>query len=83
MAARSPRQVPMRLIRLWPMPEGQPFHTLPYEELLAKLRSLTNLRVIRRFPVLDRLVDRDRPLPRLGGGADVVVPDREAAAPPL
>jgi WD40 repeat protein len=33
-------------LRLWPMPEGRPFHTLPYEELLAKLRSLTNLRVV-------------------------------------
>ena len=33
-------------IRLWPMPEGPPLHTLPYEELLAKLRSLTNLRVV-------------------------------------
>jgi WD40 repeat protein len=33
-------------IRLWPLPEGRPFHTLPYEELLAKLRALTNLRVI-------------------------------------
>ena len=28
------------------MPEGRPLHTLPYEELLAKLRSLTNLRVV-------------------------------------
>jgi WD40 repeat protein len=33
-------------IRLWPMPEGRPLHTLPYEGLLAKLRSLTNLRVV-------------------------------------
>jgi hypothetical protein len=35
-------------IRLWPMPdlEKPPFHTLPYEEILAKLRSLTNLRVV-------------------------------------
>ncbi len=33
-------------IRLWPMPEGRPLHTLPYEELLAKLRALTNLRVV-------------------------------------
>ena len=28
------------------MPEGPPLHTLRYEELLAKLRSLTNLRVV-------------------------------------
>ena len=33
-------------IRLWPMPEGPPLHTLPYDALLAKLRSLTNLRVV-------------------------------------
>jgi WD40 repeat protein len=35
-------------IRLWPMPEMEkpPFHTLPYDEILAKLRSLTNLRVV-------------------------------------
>jgi WD40 repeat protein len=33
-------------IRLWPMPEGRPLHTFPYEELVAKLRSLTNLRVV-------------------------------------
>jgi WD40 repeat protein len=34
-------------IRLWPMPEGQPFHTLPYDEILGRLRSYTNLRVVR------------------------------------
>jgi WD40 repeat protein len=33
-------------IRLWPMPEGPPLHTLPHDTLLAKLRSLTNLRVV-------------------------------------
>ena len=35
-------------IRLWPMPDltKPPFHTLPYDELLANLRSLTNLRVV-------------------------------------
>ena len=32
-------------VRLWPMPEGRPFHTLPYEELLDRLRALTNLRL--------------------------------------
>jgi len=33
----------------WPMPDlsQPPLHTLPHAELLAKLRSLTNLRVIR------------------------------------
>jgi WD40 repeat protein len=33
-------------IRLWPMPQGRPFHTLPYDELLARIRSYTNLRVV-------------------------------------
>ncbi len=34
--------------RLWPMPDlsKPPLHTLPYEALLAKLRSLTNLEVV-------------------------------------
>jgi WD40 repeat protein len=35
-----------RRLRLWPMPNGRPLHTLPYEELLARLRRLTNLRVV-------------------------------------
>jgi WD40 repeat protein len=36
-------------IRLWPMPDlsKPPLHTLPHEELLAKLRSMTNLRAVR------------------------------------
>jgi WD40 repeat protein len=33
-------------IRLWPVPEGRPLHTLPLDELLGKLRALTNLRVV-------------------------------------
>ncbi len=35
-------------IRLWPMPNFMqpPLHTLPHDELLAKLRALTNLRVV-------------------------------------
>lgn len=33
-------------IRIWPMPHGRPFHTLPHEELLDRLRGLTNLRVV-------------------------------------
>ncbi len=35
-----------RTIRLWPMPKGPPFHTLPYREFLARLRALTNYRVL-------------------------------------
>jgi WD40 repeat protein len=35
-------------IRLWPMPDlsKPPFHVLPYEELMARLRAQTNLRVV-------------------------------------
>jgi len=33
-------------IRLWPMPDGTPFHVLPYEEILERLRGFTNLRVV-------------------------------------
>jgi WD40 repeat protein len=32
--------------RVWPMPEGQPFHTLPRGELLDRLRALTNYRIV-------------------------------------
>jgi len=36
-------------LRLWPMPglDKPPLHTLPHEELLARLKSLTNLRAAR------------------------------------
>jgi WD40 repeat protein len=36
-------------VRLWPMPDFSkpPLHTLPREELIAKLKTLTNLRVVR------------------------------------
>ncbi len=36
-------------VRLWPMPDlsKPPLHTLPREELIAKLETLTNLRVVR------------------------------------
>jgi WD40 repeat protein len=35
-------------VRLWPMPDvgKPPFHTLPYEELMARLGALTNLEVV-------------------------------------
>jgi WD40 repeat protein len=35
-----------RTVRLWPMPEGRPFHALAHDELLERLRSLTNYRVM-------------------------------------
>jgi len=36
-------------IRLWPMPDVSrpPLHTLPHDELIATLQTLTNLRVVR------------------------------------
>ena len=36
-------------VRLWPIPDlsKPPLHTLPYDELIAKLKTLTNLRVVR------------------------------------
>jgi WD40 repeat protein len=36
-------------LRLWPMPDldKPPFHTLPHDEFIAKLKSLTNFRVVR------------------------------------
>jgi WD40 repeat protein len=36
-------------VRLWPMPDlsKPPLHTLPREELIAKLKILTNLRAVR------------------------------------
>jgi WD40 repeat protein len=38
-----------KILRLWPMPDlsKPPLHTLPREELIAKLKSLTNLRAVR------------------------------------
>jgi WD40 repeat protein len=34
------------VVRLWPIPEGKPVHTLPRHELLDLLRELTNYRVV-------------------------------------
>lgn len=34
-------------LRIWEIPKGRPFHTLPLEELLARLGALTNMRVAR------------------------------------
>jgi WD40 repeat protein len=38
-----------KTLRLWPMPDlsKPPLHTLPRQELIAKLKSLTNLRAVR------------------------------------
>jgi hypothetical protein len=33
-------------VLLWRMPEGRPFHALPHDEFLTRLRALTNLRVV-------------------------------------
>lgn len=34
------------LVRIRPMPKGQPIQTLPYLQLLAHLRTLTNIRIV-------------------------------------
>jgi len=36
-------------VRIWPMPDlsKPPLHSLPHDELIAKLKTLTNLRVVR------------------------------------
>src|SRR5262249_110893 len=34
------------VIRMWAMPTGKPLQTLPYDELLKKLSSLSNVRVV-------------------------------------
>jgi WD40 repeat protein len=38
-----------RTVRLWPMPDlsRQPLHALSHDELIARLRSLTNIRAVR------------------------------------
>jgi WD40 repeat protein len=38
-----------KTLRLWPMPDlsKPPLHTLPHDELIAKLKTLTNLRAVR------------------------------------
>jgi hypothetical protein len=33
------------VVRMWPMPTGKPLQTLPYNDLLARLRELTNVRI--------------------------------------
>ena len=52
-------------IRLWPMPDltKPPLHGLPHAELLARLKSLTNLRVVRDPDDRESFVVRAEPLP--------------------
>ncbi len=52
-------------IKLWPMPDltKPPIHELPYRELLAKLKSLTNLRVAPDPDDPDEYVVRAGPFP--------------------
>ena len=66
-------------IRLWEMPDlaKPPLHTLPHDELLAKLKSLTNLRAVPRPRLRLRLEDRDRPVPGLGDRARLVIPPNQ------
>jgi len=34
------------VVRIWPIPTGEPFHVLPYDEFLERLGRLTNLRAV-------------------------------------
>jgi len=64
-------------IRLWPMPQGPPLHTLPHDELLAKLRSLTNLRVVPDASAATGYKVEPGPFP-VGKSADMVSPGKDA-----
>ena len=61
-------------IRLWPMPDlsRPPLHTLPHDELIAKLKTLTNLRVVRDEDSPTGWKLTHDPFPGLGDGADMV-----------
>ena len=37
-------------VRVWPMPEGQPFHTLSRDALIDRLRAITNYRIVEDSP---------------------------------
>jgi len=52
-------------IRLWPMPDltKPPLHDLTHAELLARLKALTNLRVVRNPDDPDDYVVRTGPFP--------------------
>ncbi len=65
-----------KTVRLWPMPDlsKPPLHTLPREELIAKLKTLTNLRVVRDPESATGWTAHPRSLPGVGDGADVVDP---------
>ncbi len=62
-------------IRLWPMPDlsKPPLHTLPREELIAKLKTLTNLRAVRDEASSTGWKIEVGPVPGLGDGAGVVI----------
>ena len=36
------------VVRLWPVPDlsREPFHTLPHDQFLAKLKAMTNFRAV-------------------------------------
>ena len=61
-------------IRLWPMPDlsRPPLHKLPHDELIAKLKTLTNLRVVRDPESSTGWKIESGPFSGVGGGAGVV-----------
>jgi len=50
-------------IRFWPIPTGEPFHTLPHDEFLQRLRALTNMRVVRDPEAEDGYTAEVEPFP--------------------
>jgi WD40 repeat protein len=52
-------------LRLWPMPDldKPPLHTLPHAELIARLKSLTNLRAVRDVKAAGGWKVEDGPFP--------------------
>ncbi len=74
--------------RLWPMPDlaEPPLHTLPRDELIAKLKTLTNLRVVRDPEASTGWKVALDPFPGWVDGADMVVgaksPKPERASAP-
>jgi hypothetical protein len=63
-----------RTLRLWPMPDlsKPPLHRLPHDELMAKLRALTNLQVVEDAASPTGYKLDIGPFPGVEGRADVV-----------
>ena len=56
-----------------------PLHTLPHDELIAKLKTLTTLRVVRDEESSTDWKPRGRPVPGLGDGAELAENRKEGS----